>query len=69
MEYEALVARINALAKKSREQGLTADETVERDILREEYLERIRQNFRAQMETTYGVDSESGKKTKVKPKQ
>ena len=69
MEYEALVARINELAKKSNECGLSEEEVNERAALREDYLCRIRANFHSQMENTYIIDPVTGKKTKVTPKQ
>lgn len=34
--------RINELAKKQREEGLTADEKAEQKVLREDYLRQIR---------------------------
>ncbi len=69
MEYEELVKRINELARKNKECGLTADEEAERKSLREDYMSRIRQSFRSQMDNTYILDPKTGKKTKVKPKQ
>lgn len=44
-----LVARINALAKKAREEGLTPAETAERDKLRQEYLRQFRAGFKEQL--------------------
>lgn len=43
------IDRINALAKKNKEQGLTEEEKKEREILRKEYLEKFRENFRGQL--------------------
>lgn len=43
-EYK--IKRINELAKKAREQGLTPEETDERDALRREYIESVKQNLR-----------------------
>ncbi|WP_078380809.1 DUF896 domain-containing protein [Sutcliffiella halmapala] len=42
------IARINALSKKSKSQGLTNEETQEQKALREEYIN----TFRASMENT-----------------
>jgi len=39
---EELINKINALAQKSKEEGLTESEKEEQRILREEYLELIR---------------------------
>lgn len=44
------IERINELAKKSREEGLTADEKLEQQVLRLEYLESVKRNFRATLE-------------------
>ncbi len=37
-----ILPRINQLAKKARQEGLTNAEKVERQVLREEYLQAIR---------------------------
>ena len=36
------IDRINELAKKNKEQGLTEEEKKEREILRKEYIEKFR---------------------------
>ena len=46
------IARINALAHKSKSTGLTEAEKAEQQALRREYLEDIKANFRAQLEHT-----------------
>ena len=50
MEKEK-IQRINALAKKVRETGLTPEEISERDALRKEYLAAIRQNFKQTLDS------------------
>lgn len=50
------LVRINALAKKSREEGLTAEEKQEQAALREEYLENFRKSFRSQLDSIEIVD-------------
>ncbi|UAL49257.1 DUF896 domain-containing protein [Sutcliffiella horikoshii] len=42
------IARINALSKKAKSEGLTKEETVEQQKLRQEYIK----TFRASMENT-----------------
>lgn len=50
------IQRINELAKKQREQGLTAAEKEEQAQLRQEYLAVIRANFRSQLDNIEIVD-------------
>lgn len=51
MEKEK-IARINELARKSREGGLTPEELAEQKALREEYIKEFRAQFRSQLEHT-----------------
>ncbi|WP_046226558.1 DUF896 domain-containing protein [Paenibacillus dauci] len=61
MDIDVLIARINELARKKKETGLTAEETIERDELRAVYLGNIRRNFRQQLDTIEWVeDAEEG---------
>lgn len=53
-EYK--IKRINELAKKAREQELTPEETAERDALRREYIESVKQNLAAQLDSTIVVE-------------
>ena len=48
---QAKIDRINALAKKAREEGLTDDEIVERDALRKEYLAAVRANLKSTLDS------------------
>ena len=41
--------RINYLARKSKEEGLSAEEKKEQEILRNEYLEKFRENFKGHL--------------------
>lgn len=54
------IERINFLAKKQREEGLTEEEKVEQAKLRKEYIDSVTGNLRAQLDNTYVVD-ENGK--------
>lgn len=50
--------RINYLAKKKKEEGLTNDELNEQKILREEYLKKFRKAFKRQLDDIELVDWE-----------
>lgn len=50
--------RINFLAKKSKEIGLTAQEKEEQKVLRQEYLSIFRENFKKQLECIEIVDDD-----------
>lgn len=54
------IERINFLAKKQREEGLTEEEKAEQAKLRKEYIDSVTGNLRAQLNNTYVVD-ENGK--------
>lgn len=51
MNLEELIEKINFLYKKSKEEGLTEEEKQEQQVLRRDYVERVKNNFRAQMNT------------------
>jgi len=52
MNMNEVIARINALAKKNKEAGLTAEETAERDKLRRIYIDSVKANLVGQLENT-----------------
>lgn len=54
------IERINFLAKKQREEGLTEEEKAEQAKLRKEYIDSVTGNLRVQLDNTYVVD-ENGK--------
>ena len=54
------IERINFLAKKQSEEGLTEEEKAEQAKLRKEYIDSVTGNLRAQLDNTYVVD-ENGK--------
>ena len=51
MDIDVLIARINELYKKSKEVGLTEEEKEEQAKLRRRYIDSVKSNFRAQLET------------------
>lgn len=63
MEKEK-IERINFLAKKSKEEGLTEEEKAEQKALRDEYREGFRQNLIGQLKNTVVID-EYGNKTSL----
>lgn len=58
------IERINELAKKSREVGLTEEEKIEQKKLRDEYIAAFRGNLKQTLDHTYIMD-EKGNKVKV----
>ncbi len=68
MEMNEVIARINELAKKAKTQGLTEEETKERDGLRRIYIDAVKASLVGQLENTYLVD-EQGNKRKLGRKQ
>lgn len=50
--------RINELAKKSKQEGLTEAEKEEQKTLRAEYLKNVRQSFKNQLQTMTVIDPE-----------
>lgn len=50
------IERINELAKKSKTVGLSEAEIAERDVLRKEYLNAIRQNFKQTLDSIEIID-------------
>ena len=61
MEKEK-IARINELARRQRETGLTEDEAEEQKLLRQEYITEYREALRAQLENTYIILPDGTKK-------
>lgn len=49
MNIDELIARINELYKKSKEEGLTEEEKQEQAVLRRQYIDSIKGNFQAQL--------------------
>lgn len=64
---EDVIKRINELAKKAKTEGLTEEETVERDKLRRIYINSVVGNLEAELQNTYIMD-EKGNKRKLHKK-
>lgn len=52
------IPRINELARKAKTVGLTPEEKVEQQILRQEYLDAIRNNLKAQLDNIDIVEAD-----------
>ncbi len=61
---QQLIKRINELAKKSREEGLSEEEKAEQAVLRREYINKFRQGMENTLGSVYIMD-EKGNKRKV----
>ena len=61
------IDRINALARKSKAEGLTEEEKQEQYVLRREYIDSFKQSLVSQLENTYILEPD-GTKRKVKAK-
>lgn len=68
MSMDEVIARINELAKKAKTEGLTPEETVERDKLRRIYIDSVKASLTGQLDNTYIVYPD-GTKKKVEKKQ
>ena len=66
MDMNAVIARINALAAKSKTVGLTEEELAERDKLRRIYIDSYKANLVAQLGEPFDVVAETIKKTAFK---
>ncbi|MBE6670864.1 MAG: DUF896 domain-containing protein [Ruminococcaceae bacterium] len=64
---DELLGRINELAKKAKEQGLTVEEQAERDELRAKYIKQFRASMTGILDNTY-IQYPDGRKEKVKKK-
>ena len=63
---KAKIDRINALAAKSKAQGLTGPEKEEQAALRQEFLADFRAGFKAQLENTYIIGPDGVKRPFMK---
>ena len=67
MDMNEVIARINELAKKNKEEGLTAEEMAERDKLRRIYIDSVTGNLKQQLDNT-SILYPDGTKKKVTKK-
>ena len=67
MNMQEVIARINALAKKAKKEGLSPEEIQERDRLRRIYIDSVKANLVGQLENTY-ILGPDGKKKKLEHK-
>lgn len=65
---EETIARINELAKKAKEEGLTETEKAEQKKLREAYLAAYRENLRSTLEQTVIVEPDGTRRPLRKQK-
>ena len=66
MNMNEVIARINALAKKNKEEGLTEEELAERDKLRRIYIDSVTGNLKQQLDNTSIVYPDGSKKKVTK---
>ena len=62
MSMDEVIARINELAKKAKAEGLTPEETAERDVLRRQYIDSVKASLVGHLENTYIVEPDGTKK-------
>ena len=62
MNMNEVIARINELAHKAKAEGLTPEETAERDKLRRIYIDSVKANLVGQLENTSIVYPDGTKK-------
>lgn len=67
MKMDEVIAKINALAKKAKAEGLTEEELREREKLRRIYIDSVKANLVGQLENTY-ILRPDGSKEKVERK-
>ena len=66
MNMNEVIARINILAKKNKEEGLTEEELAERDKLRRIYIDSVTGNLKQQLDNTSIVYPDGTKKKVTK---
>lgn len=69
MTFKNTLARINALAHKSKKEGLTEEEKAEQKSLRQKYLKSVRQSFTEQFKSMTVMDPDGNDVTPDKVKE
>ena len=64
MNMDERIARINALYHKSKSQGLTDAEKEEQNKLRQEYIDSVKKNLKAQLDSV-DIVNEDGSVTNL----
>ena len=62
MDMNAVIARINELARKAKAEGLNEEELAERDKLRRIYIDNVTGNLKGHLESTTIVYPDGSKK-------
>ena len=62
MDMDKVISRINELAKKAKQEGLTAEEITERDKLRRIYIDSVKASLTGQLDNTYIVEKDGTKR-------
>ena len=62
MNMSEVITRINVQAKKAKTEGLTPEETAERDKLRRIYIDSVKANLVGQLDNTYVLQPDGTKK-------
>lgn len=62
MKIDDVIKRINELAHKAKSEGLTPEETAERDKLRRIYIDNVKASLVGQLENTYIVEPDGTKR-------
>ena len=65
MTMDETIKRINELYHKSQKEGLTEEEKAEQKVLRQKYVESVRNNLRVQLENM-SIERPDGTIEKVK---
>ena len=56
------IARINELARKAKQEGLSPEELQERDLLRRAYIDAVKASLTGHLDNTWIVDEQGNKR-------